>query len=156
MSYHVGQGAAQAVQAWDYHDIAGLEAREQIMQLGLLVAMLRAGPLFHDLLASRLGQRAALRSGRTFVSGTVPKVADQHGAVPPDEPWFTREPPRRSAEREGVPLPSNSGSTAAPRSTTMMISAPASLHIYTFQNLNKVSNWGKTPGKDEPHSNLYH
>ena len=57
------------------HDVAGMEAREQTMQLGLLVAMLHAGPHFNDLLTSRLGQRAALRGGGTLVSGTVPKIA---------------------------------------------------------------------------------
>jgi hypothetical protein len=85
------------------HDVAGLEAREQTMQLGLLVAMLHAGPLFHDLLASRLGQRAALRGGRTLVSGTVPKVANQHGAMPSDEPWFTWEALSAEASAPGGP-----------------------------------------------------
>ena len=91
MVHHLGQGAAQAVQARNHHDIAGLEAREQIVQLRLLVAMLQAGPLFDDLLASCFGQRAALRGGRNLVAGTVPKVADQHRAMPFDEPWFKQE-----------------------------------------------------------------
>ena len=46
------------------------------------------GPVFHDLLASRFGQRLPLRSGMGVVVGTDPEVADQHGAAPRDAAWF--------------------------------------------------------------------
>jgi len=86
--HHLGQGAAQAVQLRDHHDVAGLEAREQGAQLGLSVTVVRVGLFFHDLLASRFGQRTALCGDNGVGAGRVSKVADQHGAVPPGEAGF--------------------------------------------------------------------
>jgi hypothetical protein len=91
--HHLGRRATQSVEVRDHHDVAGLQAREKSAQLGLLVAMLHAGPLLHDLLASSVGQRTALRGGISVVAWAVTKVADQHGAVPPGEVGLTREPP---------------------------------------------------------------
>ena len=122
----------------DHHDVAGLEAREQTVQLGLLVALLRAGLLLHDLLASRFDQDAALRFGMCLVAGRVPKVADQHGDVPSNEARSTREPPRSSAEREGVPCPSNPTLAGASQAAIRPDGTLAVLHISKLRNMDKV------------------
>jgi len=86
--HHLGQGSTQAIQVRDHHDIAGLKAHEQIVQLCLLVTMIQVRPLLHNLLATRLGQRTALRRGFGVFAGTGQDVADQHGTMPAGESGF--------------------------------------------------------------------
>ncbi len=100
MLHHLGQAEAEAAQVRNYHGVADPQAHEQTVQLGLLVALLRAGLLHHDLLATRFGQRAALRGGMGVVAGSVPKIADQHGAVPTGKAGITRKAPPCPAEQK--------------------------------------------------------
>jgi len=113
----LGRGAAQAVQPDDHQHVARVQAREQVVQLGLPAALLRGGPIFHDPLASRFGQRLPLRSDIGVVVGTDPEVADQHGAAPRDAAWF------------GPGLrPRGTSLASASTSGTVMDSAHVSLH----------------------------
>jgi len=108
------------------------------MQFGLRVALLRAGPLFHDLLASRLGQGTSLCSGVGLVAGGIPKVADQHGAVPHGEGEVTQKPLRWPGERKVMPGSSNVAATAAPRSATIPAGTRAALQITTLRNMGNI------------------
>ncbi len=124
-----------AVQLRHNHDVARVDTREQAAECGSLAAVLWAGPLLHDLLASRLGQRTALRGGIVAVTRSDPEIADQHDSAAHDAARFTPEPPQCSAERKGIPRPWNSASAAAPRFVTTMDSTRASLHIFKLRNL---------------------
>ena len=81
--HQVGHRSGQAVELRHDQDVARSQAHEQGVQLRLPVIVLPCGPLLDKLLASGIGQRAALCAGFGVVPAAGREVADQHGIIPP-------------------------------------------------------------------------
>jgi len=125
----LGQRAAQAVQPEDYQHIARAQTREQVAQPGLLAVLLGGDLVFHNVPASRFGQRPPLHDGVGVIVGTDPEIADQHGAAPRRAAGFGPGLWQPAARLDKASCPPGPSLPSALTFATVIDGTPVSLHM---------------------------